>query len=80
MKDRITEEIAFALLSKNLEEGQVLFSYDDGWNAKEWHRGIPEGDKIKTLENYTWEGYSQARTRWGSFSYKPEEIKLVETN
>ena len=77
MNERITKEIAIGRLKNNLEEGDIIFSYDDGWNAVEWHRGHLEDGRIKTKENYTWEGHDTARNRWNSSSYTPEEIKQI---
>ena len=48
------KEVALKLLAQNLQEGEVLFEHDDGWNAEIWGRGRIEGDFMISLERYTW--------------------------
>lgn len=81
-RETIDREYALKRLLADIKEGEVVFEYDDGWNSREWHKGvveITENSKklIKSLDNYTWEGRWKAHTRWGSKGFSPEEIKVL---
>ena len=78
-KKGMKKEEAFRILAKHLEEGEVLFSHDDGWNAEIWGRGKIEKINGKEFmipsERLTWQEGDDGG--WRKREIDMERVKVI---